>query len=159
WQRLPARRAGGRSRRHHARPRPFVPRLEGLEDRTVPSTLTVSNTADSGAGSLRAAIAGATAGDTITFAPQLAGQTINLTSGELEIAKALTITGPGAGITVGSGGTSRVFAVDAGTAVSMSNLTIANGAADQGAGIDNLGTLTLTHCTVTGNMATGDTAV
>src|SRR5713226_5500262 len=83
---LPARkRSRGRpkTRRRPAAPRrPFVPRLESLEERTVPSTLTVLNNHDSGAGSLRATIAAASSGDTIVFAPSLAHQTIPLTSGE-----------------------------------------------------------------------------
>ena len=73
-----------------------VPRLEALEDRTVPSTLTVPSAADDGsAGTLRAIIADAQSGDIIRFAPSLAGQTITLTSGELAINKSLTINGPG----------------------------------------------------------------
>src|SRR5258708_1818083 len=63
----------------------FTPRLEALEDRALPSTFTVLNVADSGAGSLRQAIldANANAGaDTINFAGQLHG-TIGLTSGQL----------------------------------------------------------------------------
>ena len=73
----------------------FRPRLEGLEDRTVLSTLTVTNALDSGAGSLRAAIKAASSGDTIVFASSLNGQTITLTSGELAISKSLDIEGPG----------------------------------------------------------------
>src|SRR3954471_14169170 len=73
----------------------FRPRFEGLEDRTVLSTLTVTNNLDSGAGSLRAAIKAAASGDTIVFAPSLVGQTIALTSGELAISKSLDIEGPG----------------------------------------------------------------
>jgi hypothetical protein len=53
----------------------FRPTLEALEDRWVPSTLTVRNTLDSGAGSLRADIAAAHNDDTIVFAPSLDGQT------------------------------------------------------------------------------------
>ncbi len=58
-------------------------------------TLTVTTTADSGAGSLRDAIAAAGNGDTIQFDAALNGQTINLTSGELVIDKNITISGPG----------------------------------------------------------------
>ena len=54
--------------------------------RDLLSTLTVTNILDSGAGSLRAEIAAARAGDTIVFAPILDGQTITLTSGELDVA-------------------------------------------------------------------------
>src|SRR3954447_4092298 len=77
-------------------PRAFRPCLECLEGRWVPSTLTVTSAADSGAGSLRADVAAAHNGDTVAFAPSLAGQTITLTSGELLINKNLTITGLGA---------------------------------------------------------------
>ena len=49
-----------RPRRLTATPaRSYRPRLEALEDRWVPSTLTVRNNLDSGAGSLRAKIAAA----------------------------------------------------------------------------------------------------
>src|SRR5579872_6472508 len=77
--------------RSEARGRSFVPRLEGLEDRNLPSTLTVLNNLDSGPGSLRAEIAAAHSGDTIQFASTLKGQTITLTSGELAITKNLNI--------------------------------------------------------------------
>jgi hypothetical protein len=71
---------------------------EQLEDRTVPSTLTVLNSLDSGAGSLRDTIKHADSGDTILFAPSLNGQTITLTSDELAISKSLDIEGPGASL-------------------------------------------------------------
>jgi hypothetical protein len=107
--------------------------------------LTVTNTHDSGPGSLRAAIAAAGSGETITFEPSLDGetitfepsldgQTITLTSRELDIARSLDIEGPGAGrLTVSGGGTSRVFDVASGIDVTLSGLTIANGVAVQGA--------------------------
>jgi len=44
------------------------PRVEAMEPRRLPSTLTVDTTADAGAGSLRQAILDAAAGDTIAFA-------------------------------------------------------------------------------------------
>ena len=49
--------------------------LESLESRRLLSALTVSSAADSGIGSLRAQIAAAQSGDTVSFAPSLAGQT------------------------------------------------------------------------------------
>src|SRR5262245_65461920 len=76
------------------RPLRVVPRLEVLEDRTVPSTLTVTNNLDTGVagdGSLRGQIAAAQSGDTLNFAPGLLGQTISLTNGELAITKNLDI--------------------------------------------------------------------
>ena len=46
----------------------------------VAQAATVTNTNDSGAGSLRAVIAASASGDTIDFAPALNGQTIILSS-------------------------------------------------------------------------------
>ena len=63
------------------------------------ATITVTNGADSGAGSLRAAIAVASPGDTIVM-PALS---VSLTSGQLEINKSLTIAGAGARSTSISG--------------------------------------------------------
>src|SRR5262245_2749892 len=74
-------------------PPSFEPRLLLLEDRTMPSTLTVLNNADSGNGSLRATIAAAQSGDQIVFDPGLQGQTITLISGELAIAKGIGESG------------------------------------------------------------------
>src|SRR5215212_6000700 len=54
---------------------------------------TVTTTADSGPGSLRAAIASAVSGETINFA---VSGSITLTTGELLISRNLIITGPGA---------------------------------------------------------------
>src|SRR5262249_24339552 len=114
------------------RPRPH---LEALEDRSVPSVLTVTSLADSGHGSLRDAIAGAGNLDTITFDPSLRRGTITLTSGELLLNKNLSIEGPGAdSLTVSGGGASRVFEVPQGWSVSLSGLTVADGRVTGAAG-------------------------
>ena len=60
---------------------------------TPTPTIIVTNTNDSGPGSLRQALADANDGDIIGFA--VTG-TIGLTSGELLVDKAITISGPGA---------------------------------------------------------------
>jgi hypothetical protein len=134
----------------------FIPRLDPMEARTLLSTLTVMNDHDSGSGSLRAAIAAASSGDTIKFAKSLNGQTIALMTGELDITTSLDIDGPGAGqLTVSGGGASRVFAIAGGADVALSGLTIANGVAVQGGGIDNSGTLTVDRCTLLNNKAVG----
>src|SRR5262249_45194004 len=78
WLRNQTSNRAPKGRAQHRPPR-FRPRLEALEDRSLPSTLTVLNSADSGPGSLRAEITAAQNGDTIVFDPSLAGQTINLT--------------------------------------------------------------------------------
>src|SRR5438270_7610842 len=117
------------NRNPRLRRRPFRPRLELLEGRDVPSTLTVLNNHDSGAGSLRAAIAGAHSGDTIVFDPGLNGQTIALTSDELAIKKSLDIEGPGADKLAVSGSDAfRVFdIVNQGLTVIIAGLTITHG--------------------------------
>jgi hypothetical protein len=146
------------------RPARYRPCIQVLEGRCLPSTLTVTTNADSGPGSLRAEIAAAQSGDTIVFAPSVAGTTITLTSGELLINKSLTIQGPE---TISGGGMTRVFEVDgAGTNVTLSGLTVTNGngidayynlATDgQGGGILNYGTLTLSGCTLSNNADPGN---
>ena len=122
-------------------------RPEALEGRTVPSTLTVLNRADSGDGSLRAAILAADANpgaDTIDFAPGVRG-TITLTSGPLLITDPLAINGPGANLlTVSGNDASRVFEAigpfDGTTWMtnSISELTISHGyALETGGGVVN----------------------
>jgi len=131
-----------------------------MEDRTLLSPLSVMNNADSGSGSLRAAIFTANNNsdptNTITFAPSLAGRTITLTTGELAITKSLTISGPGANLlTISGNNTSRVFDISGGKTVTIAGLTIAHGKAATGGGIDNAGTLTLTNSTLANNQAVG----
>jgi hypothetical protein len=120
--------------------RSFVARLEAFEDRTLLSTFTVANLNDSGTGSLRAAIAAASSGDTIDFARGLRG-IITLTGGELLVANSVTINGPGANeVSVSGNNSSRVFEVAAGQNVTISGLTITDGSASgQGGGILNDG--------------------
>ncbi len=146
----------------------FLPRMEGLEERIVLSTMSVVNTDDNGPGSLRQAILDANAqegADVIQFASVLAG-TIGLTSGQLAITDELTIDGPGADVlTVSGSGMSRVFLVE-GTTVTIDDITIADGLATDygvpespelayiaaGGGLANFsGNVTLNNVHVTGN--------
>jgi hypothetical protein len=81
---------------------------------------------------------------------------ITLTSGELVINKGLTIQGPTtASLTISGNNNSRIFSVDAGNTVNLLDLTIANGKANFGGGIFNLGNLTIINSTFTGNHAVG----
>lgn len=161
---------------HRPTPPRFRPQLEVLEGRDVPSTLTVTNNLDNGAvGSLRYEIGVAQSGDTIVFDNSLKGTTITVGS-TLDINKSLAIEGLGAKNLAISGGNQsastgywRVFEVDRWDAfgqrvqATLSGMTIENGIAatgnvafygqadGQGGGILNLGTLTLSGCTATGN--------
>lgn len=128
--------------------------LELLEDRMLPSTLTVTSLLAGGPGSLRAEIAAAAAGDTIVLDSSLSGQ-IMLTSGELDITQNLTIQGPGAAtLTVSGNNAQRVFHILPSVSATISGLTIANGSVpDFGAGIESEGSLTLLDSTLTNNSA------
>jgi predicted outer membrane repeat protein len=123
----------------------------------VPNSYLVTNRDDSGEGSLQQAILDANANpgpDTIQF-DKAAWGTITLTSGELLITDDLTITGPGSSIvTVTSNHQSRVFHINLNLTVDISGLTISDGSADFGAGIENAGTLSLTNVVLSGNTAT-----
>ena len=123
------------SRRQRRRNRSALPRqaialrLETLEDRSVPSTFTVTSLADSGPGTLRAGVA--SGADTIRFAAGLHG-TISLAS-EIAISSNLTIDGPGANrITVSGDNATRVFDISGGT-VTIAELRIAEGLATSSA--------------------------
>lgn len=158
-----------------ARTASFRPLLESLEDRCLPSTLTVLNASDSGVsgdGSLRGEILAAHNGDTIGFSVQMSIGThaILLTHGEILLDKNLSIAGPGLdllnpkmhGLTV-RGFTTRVFEIAAGKVVSIQGLTLANSLqigdgtpfSAQGGAILNHGTLKLVDDRIAGNMVVG----
>src|SRR6516162_6413052 len=146
WNRMVRRPAVPRRHKAHRTPalsgRRFLPQIETLEQRTVPSLWTVTSPADSGDGSLRAMIAAAQNEDQIVFDPSLQGQTITLTSGQLSITKSLDIEGLGADkLAVSGNHASRVFSISGGVTVTIAGLTITNGLAlgAQGGGILNDG--------------------
>ena len=130
--------------------------------------LTVTTNADSGAGSLRQAIASAAAGDSIDFAAGIA--TVELTGGSLVIDRNLTIKGPGANLlSIRRAVSAPPFRIlDTSTTISnisvaIADLTIADGKAPPvviggsiypGGGILNAHTLTLTRVAVVGNATT-----
>jgi hypothetical protein len=148
--------------------------LETIEDRVVPTTITVTNLGDSGVGTLRSAIDQANldpAQDTIDFAPSVTG-TISLSSALPDLSTNMILDGPGASVLTvarrGNAGTSkfRIFTVPEGAELTISGLTISGGRGDTfnppftfpralnvGGGIDNAGTLTLANCTISGNAA------
>lgn len=148
------------SHRSYSRPSACL-RLEPLEQRVTPATLTVSTLSDSGGGSFRQAVLdsnGTAEADQIVFAPGVAG-TITLLSDLAPIAGSVSITGPGATLVNlrGNGSVSSILRVtDGNTAtaqnVSISGLTISNGfTATQGGGIANTENLLLTNVFVTEN--------
>ena len=121
------------------------------------ANITVTNTADSGAGSLRMAVTMASAGDVIVFAGSANG-TISLSTGEITLDKNLSIVGNGIGNTVISGGNaSRIFNVTNSAVVGLRLLTLADGmAAMSGGALQNMdGDVTLDEVLVTNSSAMG----
>src|SRR5262245_36183512 len=116
----------GRSRSHFAVCR--------LEDRTAPATFTVTTDADTGAGSLRQAVLNANAApdnDLIDFSSYFnTPRTITLAS-QISITGPVTIDVPSAAnVTINGNKTGRIFdtqAAPAGTAITLVDLTLANG--------------------------------
>ncbi len=161
-----------RTRRSDSRSasRPSQEMFDTLEPRRLLSTFTVMNTNDSGAGSLRQAVADANAAagaDIIEFDASLQGATITLASGFIQITDALTIRGVDSdgnrlGISVSTSFTSRHFVVSDGNGASdfvasISDLTLHSGvsAGTSGGSISNAENLTLDRMTFTANSATG----
>ncbi|TLG93377.1 DUF4347 domain-containing protein [Pseudomonas edaphica] len=136
------------------------------------ATITVTNGADSGVGSLRAALSSAVAGDTVTFST--AGMTVNLNT-QLVISKNLTIEGDldhngTPDVTISGQYKTQVFTVNSGVTATLDGLVITkglmagnggNGGSGTtasnllGAGISNFGNLTLNNVSVTANAASG----
>jgi hypothetical protein len=129
--------------------------MEMLENRLLMSVVPVLNNGDTGADTLRAAIAAAQSGDTIDLSG--VSGTITLNS-EIAINKDLTITGPGAStLSLDGNSTNRIFNISSDTTVSISGLTFTNGFNDfLGGAIFSYGTLTVSGCAFSQNRATGD---
>ena len=131
------------------------PWIEVLEERTLLSIDMVMNSDDSGAGSLRNAIATAAPGDTIEFDMALGhvNSPIVLTTGALDLTQDIKIVGPGPGeLTISGNSASTILSVASGVNAKISGLTLANGKSESSAGgIFNLGHLTLTDDVLSNN--------
>ena len=131
-------------------------------------TLTVTNCHDSGAGSLRAEIASATAGDTVNFFVSCPATSPITLASTLDINTNLNISGPGTTRLVVSGNHAvGDFDVASGVTATISGLTIEDGNAayngtpaynpndiSGGGAILNFGDVTITDSTLSNNEAT-----
>lgn len=124
-------------------------------------SLTVTNTADSGPGSLRQAVADAalTSGTfPIILDPGLSGQTITL-AGEVSLTQGtarIDATGLPAGLTLSGQQLQRIFSVAAGATLDLTGLTLRDGfhlGGGGGGAIYNAGTVLLERCLLTGHRA------
>jgi len=133
------------------------------------ATWTATNNANTGVGSLRAALASAQNGDIVTFS---SGMTVQLTS-ELLINKNITVDGDlnndgVADVTLDGQYRTRVVEITSGSTVTLDGLVITRGLVSgnggnggygatgaMGGGIFNAGILTLNNVTVTSNAAAG----
>jgi hypothetical protein len=114
------------------------------------ATITITNTNDSGPGSLRQALAVAHDGDSITFA---VSGTITLTSGGLGVFKNVTISGPGTNqLAIDGNQALFAFGVFPQRTVSISGLSIANA---QIGVYNNQGALSVSSCVLSGNFTAG----
>src|SRR4029077_4081095 len=118
------------------------------------TTITVTNTNDSGPGSLRQALADAQDGDTINFDPSV--NIVTLTTAELAITKSIIISASPQMVTVQRSSQTefRIFHVMPGHSVEIDGLTISSGHITGGNGggiLNDNSTLTIAHSTVSGN--------
>ena len=100
----------------------FRPALVALEDRTVPTTLSVTGYEDGSPGAVGQVLVDAVNGDLLVFDHSLIGQTIDLSSSTVHASKNLSITGLGSQLTV-TGGSHSVFNITAN--MTLSDLKLA----------------------------------
>ncbi|WP_419641689.1 choice-of-anchor Q domain-containing protein [Thiolapillus sp.] len=118
----------------------------------------VTSLADHGNGTLRAAIAAATSGDRITFAPWLHKKTIYLDN-EIIINKEITIEGDidddrRPDIRLDGHGVTRILNVHESGILTLKSLILENGSADSGGAIYNNGSLQINYSLLVKNHAT-----
>jgi titin len=143
-----------RSARPVVRPAAFRPRLEALEERAIPAVITVFNTNDSGAGSLRQAITSANLNpgpDTINFnIPGGGAQTISPASALPAVTDTVTID---ATTQPGYNGSPFVL-INGGAALPFGLIVQANGCTVKGLDIFNFTLYGLELSNASGNVVT-----
>ncbi len=126
------------------------------------ATSTVTNTNDSGVGSLRDTLASAASGDTINFDPLLAGATIHLAS-TINISQDVTIDGSALAVPITLSGDSdsdgvgdvQILNISSGVTVVLNSLIFVRGQAtnNTSGAIEDAGTLTVNNSIFANNYA------
>lgn len=127
------------------------------------NVITVTNTNDSGPGSLRQALADANDGDTINFDPSV--NVVTLTTAELAITKSIAISATPQMVTVQRALQApqfRIFHVMPGHSVTIEDLHITGGGStgfEGGAVLNDHSALTVSNCSLTANNSTAGGAI
>jgi hypothetical protein len=118
-----------------------------------PPPTTVTSLSDSGPGSLRAALAQARDGETITFSQQLDGKTIQLTE-DLTLNKKVTVQGLQDGtISISTGRTGKGIVIGEQAEATFDHVTFAHSYTHRASLIANHGILTLNNCQLNDNQS------
>ena len=119
------------------------------------ATTLVTNTNDSGVGSLRQTIADASTNAVISFAAELSGATIVLISGPIAINTTLTIDGSSLTVapTVSGNQAKGIFSLSSSSVITLTRLNLSHGKSTYGGAIYNGGALTLDRVTLSANQA------
>jgi predicted outer membrane repeat protein len=120
------------------------------------ATWTVTSVRDSGPGTLREAVDAAQNGDTIVFDRSV--RTIVLSSGELVIARSVTIEGA-KGVTIMSNLSSRAFNISPNAVLTLTQVSLTQNKAGSGGAIFNAGTLNLNKVYIYENYAANGGAI
>lgn len=116
-------------------------------------TSVVTTLANSGVGSLRAAIDNTCKDGMITFATNTNGGPVTLTSSGIVVNKDLVLSGNGVNTTILDGNNAhQFFSIQAGASLQLDNMTLRDGFAPQNGGaFYNLGDVILDNCILEGN--------
>jgi Peptidase family C25/Right handed beta helix region len=124
----------------------------------------VTNTLDSGAGSMRNVIAAVPAFEIVQFESPLfdSAQTISLSGGQITLSKNQAVVGPAASLltvqdTAAASTTSRAFLINSGVTAILGDMKIANNTVTaEGGAIANQGILTLRACVLDNNSSVNE---
>ncbi len=119
----------------------------------TPGTKTVTNTSNSGTGTLRMLMTDACAGDNIVFSSSIPSNTVITLTSEILANRTVSVDGSAVnGITISGGATNRIFQVPSGLTLTLSDLSLQNGfSTTNGGAFYNLGEMKLSDVIIENN--------